>query len=418
MNALMNDTQLTTLEQAHQFLEGTVAMEFSIASKEERYDWIEKTLTRFRYFCLGKADKGLVLGFLRKVSGYSPIQTKRLVKQYLKQGRIRRHKPHPAKGFTRKYTREDIRWLAHLDELHGALSGPATKKLCERAYAIFGQGEYERLAGISVAHLYNLRRSISYTRQRVSVDKTRPVRSAIAERRKPQPDGRPGYLRVDTVHQGDLDGLKGVYHINAVDEVTQFEIVCSTARISEHYLIPMLEDLLAQFPFACLGFHADNGSEYINQRVAILLNKLLIEFTKSRARKTNDNALVEAKNGAIVRKHLGYTHIPQKWAPLLNAFHRKHLNLYINYHRPCFFPEVVIDHKGKQKKRYPYAQIMTPYEKLKSLPNPEQHLKQGMTFQQLDAIAQALSDNEAAKRMNEAKQQLFRTITEQNHRAA
>lgn len=101
----------------------------------------------------------------------------------------------------------------------------------------------------------------------------------------------------------------------SIPSVTQFEIVCSTERISEHYLIPVLEDLLAQFPFACLGFHADNGSEY----VAVLLNKLLIEFTKSRARKTNDNALVEAKNGAIVRKHLGYTHIPQKWAPLLNA---------------------------------------------------------------------------------------------------
>jgi transposase InsO family protein len=66
------------------------------------------------------------------------------------------------------------------------------------------------------------------------------------------------------------------------------------------------------FPFVIQGFHADNGSEYINQRVAERLNKLLIEFTKSRSRPTNDNALVESKNGAVVRKHLGYAHIPQK----------------------------------------------------------------------------------------------------------
>ena len=135
---------------------------------------------------------------------------------------------------------------------------------------------------------------------------------------------------MDTVHQGDLDGKKGVYHVNAVDEVTQFEIVCSVEKISERYLIPVLEALLEQFPFIVLGFHADNGSEYINQHVAQLLNKLLIELTKSRSRHSNDNALVESKNGAIVRKHLGYSHIPQRWAPLINIFNRDHLNPYIN----------------------------------------------------------------------------------------
>ena len=127
---------------------------------------------------------------------------------------------------------------------------------------------------------------------------------------------------MDTVHQGDLDGKKGVYHLNAVDEVTQFEIVCSVEKISERYLIPVLSALLEQFPFVILGFHADNGSEYINRHVAQLLNKLLIGLTKSRARQTNDNALVESKNGAIVRKHLGYGHIPQRFAPLINAFNR------------------------------------------------------------------------------------------------
>ena len=142
-----------------------------------------------------------------------------------------------------------------------------------------------------MSHLYNLRKSIPYTRQRRHFEKTRPRPSKIGERRKPQPNGQPGYIRIDTVHQGDLDKQKGVYHINAVDEVTQFEVVCTVEKISERYLIPALEQLLETFPFTVLGFHSDNGSEYINKRVADLLEKLLIEFTKSRSRHSNDNCL-------------------------------------------------------------------------------------------------------------------------------
>ncbi len=77
----------------------------------------------------------------------------------------------------------------------------------------------------------------------------RPTQVAIGERRWPDPQGRPGYLRVDTVHQGDQEGVKGLYHINAVDEVTQWEVVGATAQISEAWLMPVLEAMLAQFPF-------------------------------------------------------------------------------------------------------------------------------------------------------------------------
>lgn len=413
----MNVTQIKTLEQVREFLAGTSAVGFSISSKDESYRWIEQTLARFCYRKRDKTEKGLVLDFMEKVSGYSRIQIKRLVKQYLETGRIKRHQC-TSKGFARRYTREDIRLLARTDELHGKLSGPATKKLCERAFEVFKQAEYERLAGLSVAHLYNLRGSSTYRNSRAYFDKTRPKAAPIGERRKPDPQGKPGYLRVDTVHQGDLNRIKGVYHINAVDEVTQFEIVHSVEKISEHYLIPTLEAMIAQFPFVIMGFHADNGSEYINKRVANLLNKLLIELTKSRSRHTNDNALVESKNGSIVRKHLGYEHIAQKWAPLINEFLVEHLNPYVNYHRPCFFSELTTDPKGKQRKRYPYEKIMTPYEKLKSLPDPESHLKSGGSFQALDAIAYAITDNQAAGQMNQAKSKLFQTINEQVNRAA
>jgi transposase InsO family protein len=303
--------------------------------------------------------------------------------------------------------------------LHNTLSGLATKKLMERAFGVFGDARYERLAVISVGHLYNLRRRPIYQQLRQVWTKTRSVTIAIGERRAPSPNHQPGYLRVDSVHQGDQDGVKGVYHINTVDCVTQYEGVATCARISEAFLIPVLAALLDSFPFVIHGFHSDNGSEYINHDVAKLLNKLLIEEqTKSRSRHCNDNALAESKNGAIVRKHLGYSHIPQHFATLVNAFCRDHLNPYLNFHRPCLFAETITDAKGRQRKRYPYKLLMTPYEKLQSLDNAEQFLKPGITFAQLDVQAGAMSDNEAARRMHEARAKLFKTIFNRSKQVA
>ena len=413
----MNDNHLKTLEQVRAFLDGTQAIEFSLTTKTERYDFIRRTLIRFTYHRLSKPDKGLLLSFMTHVSGYSRIQVKRLTKTWLKRGQLQ-PRTSSGNGFTCKYTDADRRLLAKLDELHGTLSGPATKKLCERAWQLFKLPAYQRLAGISVSHLYNMRHSSTYRRNRYQFNKTQPKASPIGERRKPQPNGQPGYIRVDTVHQGDLDGIKGLYHINAVDEVTQFEVVCAVEKISERYLIPVLEQLLDQFPFIILGFHADNGSEYINQHVVKLLKKLLIELTKSRARHCNDNALVESKNGSIIRKHLGYSHIQQHLAPLVNQFHQDYLNPYINYHRPCFFPVTKTNTKGKLIKTYPYEAMMTPYDKFKSLAKPNQYLKPGITMNQLDTMAFLINDNDAAKKLKDAKQRLFKTISEQSNRAA
>lgn len=409
MVTFMNDTKLQTLADIRRFLDGTVEVEFSIEDKTARYRWVQTTLVRLRYLTLGKKDRGLVLRYLQRVSGYSRAQIKRLVQQYVKRGKVERRQ-RTVTGFKSVYTSADTVLLAKTDALHDQLSGAATKKLCERMYQIYGDTRYERLAGISVSHLYNLRRSKGYARQRCHFDTTRPTRVQIGERRRPDPQGQPGFLRVDTVHQGDLDGIKGVYHINAVDEVTQFQCVFSVERISERFLIPVLEEILATFPFVIQGFHADNGSEYINRHVAALLEKLRIELTKSRPRHSSDNALAESKNGSVIRKHLGYDHIPGRWAPQLNQFHREYFNPYLNFHRPCFFPVPRTDKKGKVVKRYPYEAMTTPYEKFKSLPDASRYLQPGITFAALDAIALSRSDNEAVKQMNQAKGRLFKVI--------
>ena len=233
----------------------------------------------------------------------------------------------------------------------------------------------------------------------------------IGERARPDPRGEPGHIRIDTVHQGDLEGEKGVYHINAVDQVTQWEIIASVERISEAHLVPALEIMLAGFPFVIRGFHSDNGSEFVNHQVAALLNKMLVHFTKSRPRHSNDNALAESKNGSVLRKHLGYDHIPQRYAEELNAYHEEFFNPYINFHRPCFFPVQVVDSKGRVKKKYPYKEVMTPYERLKSLPKLETYLAPGVTIPKLEVTARAMSDNEFAERMVNARSDLFQRIS-------
>lgn len=320
--------------------------------------------------------------------------------------------------FPRKYTPSEVRLLARTDELHGWLSGPATKKIMEREYEVYGHAEFGNISRISVAHLYNLRRSNIYRGMTRRYTKTKPVVSRIGERVRPDPKGQPGYIRIDTVHQGDLNGQKGVYHINAVDEITQWEILASVERISEAYLVPVLETMLLQFPFITSGFHSDNGSEFVNRTAARLLNKMLIRFTKSRPRHSNDNGLVETKNGSVVRKQLGYAYIPQRCAELINEFNRDFFNPYINFHRPCFFPVSVIDPKGKIRKTYPYEMVRTPYERLKSLSQAKSYLRPGVTFEKLVTIANQMSDNQFAERMVNARSNLFQQISRFANRVA
>jgi len=193
-----------------------------------------------------------------------------------------------------------------------------------------------------------------------------------------------------------------------VDAVTQWQVVGCVSKISEHFLIPVLEAMLHQFPFRVRGLHADNGSEYINHTVANLLEKLLIEFTKSRANRSSDNALVEGKNGAVIRKLIGHGHIAGEHAELVQKFYTAHLNPYLNYHRPCGFATVSLDARGKRKRQYRLEDYATPYEKLKSLPAPAQYLKENINFAQLDKLARAMSDTEAAKKMGTAKTKLLR----------
>lgn len=404
----MNDDQLVTTAQLDAFTNAAHGINFVGRTRKQKYAWIEKILRRFWYFTARKKNQSIIKSFARKMTGYSDAQMTRLI------GKMRRMKrvvvPDSLKrhSFPTLYTTEDVALLVKTDNAHGRLSGAATRAIFRREHDIFGKTEFVRLRRISIAHLYNLRGRRQYVSQASTFRKTNPTPVMIGERHKPMPDGKPGYIRIDSVHQGDREGEKGVYHINLVDEVTQWEIIGCVQGISEQFLAPLLEKLLVEFPFRVIEFHSDNGSEYVNSVVASLLRKMLIGQTKSRPRRSNDNALVEGKNGSVIRKHMGYVHIPRRHAERINKFYHDNFNVYVNFHRPSGYATTTVDHRGKEKKKYDVYE--TPYAHFRQLPQAEQHLRSGVTFQELDELAHAMSDNECAILMQKAKLELFNTF--------
>lgn len=419
----MNEAKLCTIEQIEQFLAASADIRFSAHGDDlDRYAHISGVLKRFDYPQRKKHDRGVLLRYLQHTSGYSRAQVTRLVKQWytnrLASTPLVKRYSGPTAPFKRKYTAPDIVLLVEMDKAQENACGPATVHLFKRAFNDYGDKRYERLANLSSSHLYNLRKSAGYQAQRVHFTKTNSVSNSIGVRRAPQPEGRAGFVRIDSVHQGDEDGVKGVYHITCVDSITQWQVESCVEGISEAFLLPVLALVIEQFPFTVAGFHSDNGSEYINHKVAKMLEKLRIEQTKSRSRHSNDNALAESKNASTVRKHMGYAHIPKKYAQAINDFYKKTFNPWLNLHRPCMFATSKITSKGKVVKVYKHDDVKTPLEALILLE------KQGLvTFKtasilaQLQVEAKQKTDLAAAQEMQQEKYELFASFIKPKRRA-
>ena len=419
----MDESQLRTIEQIDQFLIASADVAFTAHGGDvERYAHISRVLQRFDYPRCSKHDRGVLLRYLQHTSGYSRAQITRLVAQWhtnrLSNVPLAKRYKAPAAPFARKYTALDIERLVEMDKANEDVCGPAIIHLLKRAFSDYGDVRYERLAKLSSSHLYNLRRSAGYQCLRVSFTKTHPVCNSIGVRKAPCPNGRAGFVRIDSVHQGDQDGMKGVYHITCVDSISQWQVEACVQGISEAFLLPVLELVMEQFPFVIEGFHSDNGSEYINHKVAKMLEKLRIEQTKSRSRQSNDNALAESKNASVVRKHMGYSHIPQKYAQPINTFYQEVFNPWLNLHRPCMFATSKVNGKGKVVKVYKHADVKTPLEALVKL--NELGLVRFKTDTMLvDLLAQARqqTDLAAAQDMQQAKNELFASFAKQKQRA-
>ncbi len=409
----MNDDCIVSVGQLAELIKAAVALGAPVErtdSIDVVYAWMNDILIRLRYRFLKKKEKGIIRQYLVLYSGYTKSHVDHLIAEYRESGKITRTtRTQPV--FLTRYTTKDIALLADVAEGYQHQNGRALKEVCREMYEVYKDVRFVRLAKISVSRLYDLKKTEVFKTTALTYTKTRPTQVAIGERKKPYPEGKPGYLRVDSVHQGDKDKEKGVYHINLVDEVTQDEIIVCVEGISEEFLLPALKEALEQFPFVIINFHSDNGSEYINRRVAELLEKLLVDQTKSRSRRTNDNALVEGKNGAVIRKHMGFMHIPKKHARSINDFYRDFFNPFINFHRFCAFPDEEVDVRGKIVKKY--RTYLTPIGKLLSIENVEMYLKADITKETLLAEATKQSHLAAAQETQKAKSELFKLISAQ-----
>jgi hypothetical protein len=367
----MDDSRLIQVTQLQEFLKASqrVVVSLEEASLEEKYAFIRKTIKRFSYKKLSKKDKKIILTYLKKVTGYKKERLYQLVARAengtLKKAKYVRVLP------TKIYVRRDIKLLEQTDELHLRLSEDATKEIMRREFEVFGKAEYQTIARISHSHITNLRHSPIYKSSWINHTKARQI--PIGETRPPENFGKPGSIRVDSVSQKD------VYHINSVDEIDQWQIVFCVAQLSESCMLPALLEIFEQYPFTIFNFHSDRGKETINYVVADLLQRLVIKQTKSRSYHSGDNALVETKNGSVIRKNMGWEHIDQGMVDEINSYYKNFFNPYLNYHRPCAYPTIQTDEKGKKKKIYNLYQ--TPYDHLKSLPNAETFLKKGVTFE-------------------------------------
>ncbi len=404
MNINMDDSRIASIAQLNTFLKDSQGITFSLedASIEKKYQFIDETIKKFFYVTLPKKEKHIVFRYLQKVTGYKKERLYKLAaraeKGSLKKSLYKRIKPHKI------YTTMDVKLLEKTDEVHLRLSEDATKEILRREFEVFEKKNYQTIARVSHSHITNLRHCDMYKSSWINHTKARQI--GIGMTQPPENFGRPGSIRIDSVSQKD------VYHINSVDEITQWEIVFCVPQLSESCMLPALKEIFSQYPFHIFNFHSDRGHETINYLVSELLQRLLIKQTKSRSYHSGDNALAETKNGSVIRKNMGWEHINQSFCNDINHYYKTFFNPYLNFHRPCGYPTVQIDDKGKKKKVYNLYQV--PYEFLKDLPKAEKYLKKDSTFKQLDAIAYSHSDNDFATIMREEETKLFKKIREKD----
>lgn len=409
----MNDDTLVSVAQLKEFANLSKGAKFKSKDKNETYQWVDKTLGKFKYRKETRKNKGIIKRYVVNMTGYSKSAVDKMIARKKKRGKVFLKK-RTQNEFQTFYTREDTALLAEVVNAYRGQNGKAIKKVLCEMFEVYGDVKFERLSHLSVSHLYNLKKKVAYQTHSLTFTKTNPVSVNIGVRAKPEPNGKPGYLRVDSVHQGDLEKTKGVYYIHFVDEVTQWDIVVCVEHISEYFLEKALEEAFEQFPFGVINFHSDNGSEYINKTVSKLLKNAYIEQTKSRSRRSNDNALVEGKNAATIRKQMGHIHIPQKHAPIINEFCTEYLNPFLNYHRLCAFATNKNDAKGKVKKIYKTADYQTPVDKLLAVPEVEKYLKKGVTMEILKKKKLEQSHFESAKEVSKERMKLFNEMKAKN----
>jgi len=253
MQFRMKNLDKLSLSEMEQLLSGSRKITFQIEDTEEKYKLIAAVLKTPRYAKLDKQNKGIVRRFLQAVTTTSRAQLTRLIARWMENRQILR-RPAVRPEFTVRYTPEDIALLAATDAAHEDLSGPALCHILRREFEVFGNQQYQRLAGISVSHLYNLRSSPAYPSQQGPHRRAPQIRSQGQAGISPSrhcasgPQGR---------RRGDL-----LYQLRRYGHTVAEHRMCSHDQRTAHDA--SAGTILHQYPFRILGFHSDNGSEFLN----------------------------------------------------------------------------------------------------------------------------------------------------------
>ncbi len=281
------------------------------------YGWVERTLVRHEYASSTGRARELVRRYLARMTGLSRAQVTRLIARY-RQDRARKAVDVSAARFPKRYTRADMRLLASWTRRTGtsAVRPPSgfwsatTATMAKPSSSAWRPSRWRSSTGCATGAYRQRNTTYQPTRPTVIPSASGASRSRTAGR---DTCGSTPCIKATRTER------KGLYHINAVDEVTQWEIVAATAQICEPGCCRCWKRCWSS---SRSGFAASIPTTAASSSTTAwpsLLDKLLIEQTKSRAQHSGDNGLVESKNGAVIRKHIGYGHIAAQHAEAIDS---------------------------------------------------------------------------------------------------
>lgn len=172
-----------------------------------------------------------------------------------------------------------------------------------------------------------------------------------------------GFFEADLVaHSGPTSRGSFVQTLVLTDIATGWT-ECAPLLVREQVLVTeVLNEIRKVLPIALLGFDTDNDTAFMNETVRDYCAAAGVEFTRCRPYRKNDQAFVEQKNGAVVRRIVGYRRFEGLEAAATLAGLYRSLRLFVNFFQPSFKLAEKSRNGAVVKKRY--HSPATPYQRL------------------------------------------------------
>lgn len=323
---------------------------------------------RERYRRARKKGKGVLLGEFVKVTGYSRKSAIRLLRRNKAPGAERRGRP-------KRYSAKATAMLVVLWEAANRICSQRLHPFIPELLRVLEQHGEMRVEPEIAAQLQQMspatidrrlrpyrqrgkRRSLSTTKPGSLLKGSIPLRTFGEVERK-----QPGTMQVDLLaHCGESTEGFYLFTLSAVDEATGWGEWVVVWGKGQERVGAAIHRVHKRLPFPLQGLHTDNGGEFINQPLYTYCQGEKIRFTRCRPYKKNDNALVEEKNGSVVRRLVGYERYSSKQAyEKLNEVYDL-LRLYCNFFQPVL--KLIAKSRQGSKVHKEYDTAQTPYRRV------------------------------------------------------